>query len=101
MKTLRRLLYRLISWATSARDEELLRDEFEEHIALQTADNLRAGLSPIEARRQALLKFGSIEAMKDTYRDQRGLHSSKHSLEIHAMRYGAFEGHPRSRPPSS
>ena len=29
--------------------------------------------SPIEARRQALLKFGSVEAIKDIYRDQRGL----------------------------
>ena len=73
MKTLRRLFRRLTSWATSARDEELLRAEFEEHIAMQTAENLRAGLSPIEARRQALLKFGSVEAIKDAYRDQRGL----------------------------
>ncbi len=73
MKTLRRLFRRLISWATSARDEELLRAEFEEHVALQTAENLRAGLSPVEARRQALLKFGNVEAIKDIYRDQRGL----------------------------
>jgi putative ABC transport system permease protein len=73
MKTLRRLFQRLTSWATSARDEELLRAEFEEHIAMQTAENLRAGLSPIEARRQARLKFGSVEAIKETYRDQRGL----------------------------
>ena len=69
MKTLRRLFRRLTSWVTSARDEELLRAEFEEHIAMQTAENLRAGLSPIEARRQALLKFGSVEAIKEIYRD--------------------------------
>ena len=73
MKALRRLFHRLTSWATSARDEEFLRAEFEEHIAMQTADNLRAGLSPSEARRQALLKFGNVEAMKEGYRDQRGL----------------------------
>src|SRR5262245_37484218 len=73
MKTLRRLFRRLTSWSTSARDEERLRAEFEDHIAMQTADNLRAGLSPVEARRQAVLKFGSVEAIKDTYRDQRGL----------------------------
>ena len=73
MKTLRRLFQRLTSWATSARDEEILRDELEEHIALQTAENLRGGLSPIEARRQALLKFGNVEAIKEVYRDQRGL----------------------------
>jgi predicted permease len=73
MKTLRRLFRRLASWATSARDEERLRAEFEEHIAMQTAENLRTGLSPVEARRQAVLKFGSVEALKDSYRDQRGI----------------------------
>jgi putative ABC transport system permease protein len=73
MKTVRRLFRRLTSWATSARDEEFLRAEIEEHIAMQTAENLRSGLSPIEARRQALLKFGSVEAIKESYRDQRGL----------------------------
>jgi hypothetical protein len=35
-----------------------LQEEMEEHLALQTADHVRAGLSPSEARRQALLKFG-------------------------------------------
>jgi hypothetical protein len=47
--------------------------EIEEHLALQIAENLRAGLSPVEARRQALLKFGAVEAMRESYRDQRGL----------------------------
>jgi hypothetical protein len=73
MKTLRRLFRRLTSWATSARDEELLRAEIEEHIVMQTAENVRAGLSPIEARRQALLKFGNVEALKELYRDPKGL----------------------------
>jgi predicted permease len=73
MKALRRFFRRLTSWTTSARDEEILRAEFEEHIAMQTAENLRAGLSPVEARRQALLKFGSVEAIKELYRDQRRL----------------------------
>ena len=101
MKTLRRLFRRLISLATSARDEELLRAEFEEHIAMQTAENLRAGLSPIEARRQALLKFGSVEAIKDIYRDREDCRSSKRSSAIRAMRSGACEGLPPSRLPSS
>jgi predicted permease len=73
MKTLRRLFRRLTSCWTSARDEKRLRAEFEEHIAMQTADNLRTGLSPVEARRRAMLRFGGVEAVKDAYRDQRGL----------------------------
>jgi len=73
MKAVRRLFKRLTAWATSARDEDLLRAEIDDHIAMQTAENVRAGLSPIEARRQALLKFGNVEAMKELYRDQRSL----------------------------
>ena len=73
MRALRRLFQRLTSWAPSAQDEDILRAEFDEHLAMQTAENLRAGLSSVEARRQALLKFGSVEAAKESYRDQRGL----------------------------
>src|SRR6185437_15222905 len=73
MRSARRFLKRLHSWATTKRDEERLRGEIEEHLALQTAENLRSGLSPVEARRQAVLKFGAVEAIREGYRDQRGL----------------------------
>lgn len=73
MKHLRRFVKRLTSWARTERDEERLRAEIEAHIALQTEDNVRAGLSPDEARRQAVLKFGAVEAIKEEYRDRRGL----------------------------
>lgn len=73
MKKLRRFVSRLTSWARTDRDEAGLRAEIEAHIALQAEDNLRSGLSPDEARRQAVLKFGAIEAIKEDYRDQRGL----------------------------
>jgi len=73
MRTLRRLFRRLSSWATTRHDEERLQAEIEEHLALQTEANLRAGLPPAEARRQALLKFGGVETTKESYREQRGL----------------------------
>jgi predicted permease len=73
MKTLRRFVRRLTSWTRTHRDEERLRREIEEHLAFQIEDNLRAGLPPDEARRQAMLKFGGMEAMKEDYRDRRGL----------------------------
>src|SRR5215467_10278503 len=73
MRTLRRFLKRLTSWATTREDEERLRAEIEDHLALQTAENIRAGLSPDEARRQAVLKFGAVEAVRESYRDQRRL----------------------------
>jgi predicted permease len=73
MKRIRQFLKRLAALATTGRDEERLRAEIEEHIALQTEDNIRAGLSSDEARRQALLKFGALEAIREDCRDQRAL----------------------------
>src|SRR6188768_542504 len=73
MKALRRFFLRLTTSITRRRDERRLRDEIEEHLALQTAENIKAGMSPDEARRQAFLKFGAVEAVKETYRDQRSL----------------------------
>ena len=73
MKSLRRFFTRLFSWTTRRAQDERLREEIQEHIALQTAENLRAGLSPIEARRRAMVKFGGVEAMKEEYRAERGL----------------------------
>jgi hypothetical protein len=50
-----------------------MEQEFIEHIELQTADYIRAGVPPEEARRKAVLKFGPIEALKEEYREQRGM----------------------------
>jgi predicted permease len=73
MKSLRRFFARLASLGARRAQDERLREEIEEHIAMQTAENLRAGLSPAEARRRALLKFGGVEAIKQDYRAERGL----------------------------
>ena len=73
MKPLRRFFTRLINSATRRSQEERLREEIADHIALQTEQNLRAGLSPVEARRQAMLKFGGVESMKEDYRLERSL----------------------------
>src|SRR5271156_4758262 len=73
MRSVRRFFTRLANLATRPAQDERLREEVEEHIALETAENLRAGLSPIEARRQSMLKFGGVEAMKQDYRAEGGL----------------------------
>lgn len=72
MRALRRFLLRLAFWATG-RDDQRWQAEIDEHLALETAENVRAGLAPAEARRQALLKFGAVEAIREEYRDQSGL----------------------------
>ena len=73
MKFLRRFLTRLFNSATGRAHEKRLSEEIAEHITRQTEENLRAGLSPVEARRQAMLKFGGVEALKLDYRTARGL----------------------------
>ncbi|MGC2297776.1 MAG: ABC transporter permease [Acidobacteriaceae bacterium] len=73
MKLLRRLVTRLSNWAMRRRDDERLREEIASHIALQTAENVRAGMRPAEARRQAVLKFGSVEAVREDYQAERGI----------------------------
>ena len=73
MRSLRRFFTRLFNLAARRAQDERLREEIEEHLALQTAENLRAGSSPIEARRQAMLKFGGVEAINEDYRAERRL----------------------------
>jgi hypothetical protein len=73
MRSLRRFLTRVVNLVTRRAQNERLKEEIEEHLALQMAENLRTGLSPVEARRQAMLKFGGVEAMKEDYRAERGL----------------------------
>jgi predicted permease len=50
--------------------ERGLEEELRFHIDQQTEKNRRAGLPPDEARRQALLKFGAIDRVKEGTRDQ-------------------------------
>jgi macrolide transport system ATP-binding/permease protein len=54
------------------RDREFL-EELESHLQLHADDNVRAGLSPEEARRQAVLKLGGLEATRALRRDRAGL----------------------------
>src|SRR5688572_11875409 len=48
-------------------------DELEAHLQLHTDDNVRAGMSPDDARRHALLSLGGVESVKEHYRDRRGI----------------------------
>ena len=86
MNSAKRFFARLTNFAVRRPDDQRLHEEIEEHIARQTEDNLRAGLPPDEARRQARLKFGAAEAIKEEYRDERGLPFIDNLLQD--LRYG-------------
>jgi len=47
--------------------------EIEVHIEEATEDNIRAGMSPEEARRQALIRFGGVSQAKELQRETRSL----------------------------
>jgi len=52
-----------------ARERELA-DELESHLQMHIDDNLRAGMSPQEARRVAVMKLGGVDQTKEAYRDR-------------------------------
>lgn len=73
MRAIRRFSTRLWNFATGRRASERLREELEEHIAMQTEQNLQSGMSPVEARRHALLKLGAVEPVREDFHAEQGL----------------------------
>ena len=73
MKFLRRFFIRLSNFVAGRRADQRLREEIAEHLAFQTEENRRAGMSPDEARRQAALKLGSAEAIREHQHDEQSL----------------------------
>jgi len=67
VKFLRRFLIRLSNFATRRSADQRLQEEIAEHLAFQTEENMRAGMSPPEARRQAVLKLGAAEAIREDH----------------------------------
>ncbi|MDQ2946008.1 MAG: ABC transporter permease [Acidobacteriota bacterium] len=70
MKRMRAWMMRLAGLFGKQRREREMADEIESHLAMQIADNVRAGMAAGQARRQALLKLGSVEAAKEAYRER-------------------------------
>jgi hypothetical protein len=73
MKFLRRILIRLRNLLSRQGNEQQLLEEIEDHLARQTEENLRSGMTLPEARRQAILKFGPVEALHEQYHAEKSL----------------------------
>ena len=73
MRFLRRFLIRLSNLATRRSADQRLQDEIAEHLALQIEENLSAGMAPAEARRQARLKLGAAEAIREDHHAEQSL----------------------------
>jgi putative ABC transport system permease protein len=73
MRKLRGWLLRVVEPFTRKGRERELSAEMESHLQLHMEDNLRAGMTAAEARRQALIKLGGLEQTKERVRELRGL----------------------------
>src|SRR4051794_21480705 len=63
-----------------------LTDELNGHLDAHIHDNIRAGMSPDQARRSALLTLGGVEMTKESYRERRGIQFI--DVFIRDIRYG-------------
>jgi predicted permease len=73
MRKLRAWVIRVADLFRGGRREAELSAELDSHLQMHVEDNVRAGMTPEEARRQALIKLGGLEQAKDKYRGAAGL----------------------------
>jgi macrolide transport system ATP-binding/permease protein len=69
----RTLFHRLAATFRRRRLEDDLDAELRSHLEMATEINLSKGMSPEDARHEALRSFGGVEQTKELYRDRRGL----------------------------
>jgi predicted permease len=73
MRKLRALLVRLWGLPHRNREDREFSEELQSHLEMHIDENIRSGMSPKQARREALLKLGGIEATTQAYRDHNTL----------------------------
>ena len=72
MNFLRASLTRVLSLFRKEELDHELSEELASHLEMHEADNLRAGMTAEDARRNALLRLGGVEQTKERYRDRSG-----------------------------
>ncbi|HYK38051.1 ABC transporter permease [Alloacidobacterium sp.] len=73
MRKLRALWIRLRGMLRRDEADNGFSAELESHLQMHMEDNLRSGMTPEEARRQALIKLGGIEQTRQAYRERERL----------------------------
>ena len=73
MRQLRAFFLRLAGMSGKEHRDGELSAELESNVELHTQENMRRGMNAAEARRQALIRLGGMEAVKEEYRERRGL----------------------------
>ena len=70
---LRVLACRIRGWLCLGRLDQDFQQELEAHLALLAEENIRRGLPPEEARRDARLRLGGMTQLRETHRELQGL----------------------------
>jgi len=73
MRRLRALWMRIRSYVDLGQRDDEFASELESHLAMHVDDGVREGMSPEEARRQALIRLGGAEQVRQAYRERRTL----------------------------
>jgi putative ABC transport system permease protein len=68
-----RFVARIHAWFQSASLDRDFDDELDSHVQMLTDDNLRAGMSPAAARRDARIRLGATQSLAERHRRVRGL----------------------------
>ena len=72
MTHVRAALARIAGVFTRDHADDDVRDELQAHLDMETAEYIRRGMPPAEARRKALLASGGLTQAAEAVRDQRG-----------------------------
>ena len=73
MSGLKRLVGRIRAFFHKRRSTPTSKPRFAAHLEMAIEENIERGLTPVEARRQALVSFGGMEQAKEQQREARGL----------------------------
>jgi predicted permease len=73
MRRLRAWLLRFAGLLRTEQNGREFAEELEAHLQMHIDDNLRSGMDPHEARRQALIKLGGMQQTKEKYSNRRSL----------------------------
>jgi predicted permease len=73
MRTLRVFFARFAGFFSTQKREKGFSEELASHLEMHIADNVRSGMTPEEARRQAILQLGGVEQTQQAYRERGSL----------------------------
>jgi predicted permease len=85
MSNLREAIYRVRSFFRKPALDADLEAEIAAHLEMAIEENIQRGLTPLEARRQAFIRFGGVDLAKDKQREARGL--MKLDILLQDLRY--------------